>query len=37
MVDQTQIEKLVIDGLRTVYDPETAPRRPGKPSGKWAR
>jgi FeS assembly SUF system protein len=22
MVDQTQIEKLVIDGLRTVYDPE---------------
>jgi FeS assembly SUF system protein len=22
MVDQTQVEKLVIDGLRTVYDPE---------------
>ncbi len=22
MVDQTQIEKLVIDGLHTVYDPE---------------
>jgi FeS assembly SUF system protein len=22
MVDQTRIEKLVIDGLRTVYDPE---------------
>jgi FeS assembly SUF system protein len=22
MVDQSQIEKLVIDGLRTVYDPE---------------
>lgn len=22
MVDQAQIEKLVIDGLRTVYDPE---------------
>ena len=22
MVDQTQIEKLVIDGLQTVYDPE---------------
>ena len=22
MVDQTQIEKLVIDGLRTIYDPE---------------
>jgi FeS assembly SUF system protein len=22
MVDHTQIEKLVIDGLRTVYDPE---------------
>ena len=22
MVDQTQIEQLVVDGLRTVYDPE---------------
>jgi len=22
MVDQSQVEKLVIDGLRTVYDPE---------------